>query len=169
MDKDGDEIAEKPVTAMPEVIYDDYEMTAAEKGRKSTYKPEFAELALNYCLLGATDEDLARHFGVNRKTISHWKHTIPAFGNILKLGREEADARVAKSLYTKACGYQQKVEKAFQYRGEPVIVSVTENVAPDTGAAMAWLKNRQPDKWRDRRDIEITGRMVMFSEEILDD
>ncbi|TDR29009.1 hypothetical protein DES43_15215, partial [Aquamicrobium defluvii] len=27
-------------------------------------------------------------------------------------------------------------------------------VAPDPSAAMNWLKNRQPDKWRDKSEID---------------
>ena len=32
-----------------------------------------------------------------------------------------------------------------------------KTVPPDTGAAMAWLKNRRPDKWRDKQDVEISS------------
>ncbi len=34
-----------------------------------------------------------------------------------------------------------------------------EKIAPDTGAAMAWLKNRQPRQWRDKQDIEHSGNI----------
>ena len=47
---------------------------------------------------------------------------------------------VANSLYNRAKGYEQEVVKVFQFQGEPIIVPVIEKIAPDTGAAMAWLK-----------------------------
>ena len=54
-------------------------------GRPTAYKPEDCELAHNYCLLGATAEELAGFFDVTRGTINNWIATIagvagPAFG-----------------------------------------------------------------------------------------
>lgn len=34
---------------------------------------------------------------------------------------------------------------------------VTKQKAPDTGAVAFWLKNRKPDVWRDKREMEISG------------
>ena len=31
---------------------------------------------------------------------------------------------------------------------------VTKQVAPDTTALIFWLKNRKPDKWRDKPKVE---------------
>jgi hypothetical protein len=31
--------------------------------------------------------------------------------------------------------------------------------APDLGAAKLWLLNRQPDRWRERREVEVTGTL----------
>ena len=41
-------------------------------GQPTSYKPEYVELAHNYCLLGATNEVLAGFFGVTRRTIQNW-------------------------------------------------------------------------------------------------
>ena len=38
-----------------------------------------------------------------------------------------------------------------------------EHYPPDTGAAMAWLKNRQKGKWRDKQDIEHSGEVGIAS------
>ena len=35
-------------------------------GRPSSYSPDLCELAHNYCLLGATNDELAEFFGVRR-------------------------------------------------------------------------------------------------------
>lgn len=37
----------------------------------------------------------------------------------------------------------------------------TKEVVPDTTAQIFWLKNRRPDKWRDKQDIEHTGNMTV--------
>lgn len=36
---------------------------------------------------------------------------------------------------------------------------VVKQVAPDTTAQIFWLKNRKPDKWRDKQDIQHSGDM----------
>ena len=35
----------------------------------------------------------------------------------------------------------------------------TKEVAPDTTAQIFWLKNRRPDKWKDKQDIEHSGNV----------
>ena len=134
----------------------DKEITKHPGGRPTKYKPEYAELAFKYCLLGATDAELAKYFEVDERTINRWKQDYPEFCQSIKEGKEEADAKVANSLFKKATGYEQETFKVFQFQGDPVIVPVVEHIAPDTGAAMAWLKNRQPSKWRDKQDIDMT-------------
>jgi hypothetical protein len=46
-------------------------------GRPTAYKPEYCELAHNYCLLGAIAEELAGFFDVTRGTINNWIATVP--------------------------------------------------------------------------------------------
>lgn len=125
-------------------------------GRPTKYKPEYAEQAYKYCLLGAKDEDLARLYDVDITTIDNWKHAHPEFFGAIKEGREEADANVAKSLYHRATGYDVKAEKAYQYRGQVVKAEVIEHVPADTAAAFIWLKNRRPKDWRDKQEIDLS-------------
>lgn len=35
----------------------------------------------------------------------------------------------------------------------------TKDVAPDTTAQIFWLKNRKPNEWRDKQNVEITGNI----------
>jgi hypothetical protein len=39
--------------------------------------------------------------------------------------------------------------------GKVIRVPVIVHVPPDTTACIVWLKNRQPDRWRDRRRLSI--------------
>lgn len=127
-------------------------------GRPTSYRKEFAEQAMRLCLLGATDEQMAEFFGVAVRTISTWKSTQPEFLQAITRGKLEADAKVAESLYNRALGYSHKAVKIFMPAGAeaPVYADYTEHYPPDTAAASLWLRNRQPDKWRDRH--EVTGK-----------
>jgi hypothetical protein len=134
----------------------DKEIKKHPGGRPTKYKPEYAEQVFKLCLLGATDAEIANFFEVAESTVYLWKLEYPEFSEAIKNGKEKADAEIANSLYTRAKGYEQEVVKVFQFQGQPIIVPVVEKVAPDTGAAMAWLKNRQPSKWRDKQDIDMS-------------
>ena len=118
--------------------------------RPSKFSPEMIEQAYKLCLLGATDKELADFFDVKEQTINNWKKTKPEFFESLKKGKMEADAKVAESLFNRACGYSHPDQQVYLYKGEPIIVPVTKHYPPDTGAAFIWLKNRQPDKWKDK-------------------
>lgn len=128
-------------------------------GRPSSYKPEYAQQARKLCELGATDVDLADFFGVERTTIWRWSSRHKEFCNALKAGKKAADERVEHSLYHKAVGYTFDAVKIFMPQGasKPVYAPYREHVAPDTTAAIFWLKNRRPKLWRDRVQQEHTG------------
>jgi hypothetical protein len=63
---------------------------------------------------------------------------------------------VERSLYERANGYNYEVVKIFMPAGskQPVVVHYTEHCPPDVGAAFIWLKNRDPEHWRDSQQIE---------------
>lgn len=126
-------------------------------GRPTKFKPEFVAQAEKLAKLGATDRDAADFFEVNEATIHRWKLSHPEFCEALKVGKETADARVEQSLYRRALGYQHDAVK-IHVSGDGKITEVpfTEHYAPDTTAAIFWLKNRKPGEWRDKSEVENT-------------
>lgn len=127
-------------------------------GRPTLYKPEYDEMAENICLLlGATDAQLAEVFGVCEDTINEWKKVHETFAAALQRGKRIANAKVARRLYERAIGYEHPAEKIFQYEGAVVRAPYTEKYAPDTQAASLWLRNREPETWRDKVDHEHAG------------
>jgi transcriptional regulator with XRE-family HTH domain len=115
---------------------------------------------------GLTDEQIAHNVGVSRSTLNDWKKKYPDISDALKKGKEVVDLQVENALLKRALGYEyeeitqesQWNEKINKY--ELIITkSVKKRQAPDTTAQIFWLKNRRPDKWRDKQDIEHTGDM----------
>jgi len=119
-------------------------------GRPTRYRKEFAEQARKLCFLGFTDVQLADFFEVTEKTINNWKQRHPEFLQSLKSGKAIADGDVVESLFQRACGYEHEEDKIFQYEGRPVIVPTVKKYAPDPVSMIFWLKNRQPELWRDK-------------------
>jgi len=136
-------------------------------GRPSSYKPEFAKAAEKLAALGATDMEVADFFEVDVRTIYRWKHDHDEFCQALNVGKAKADERVVNSLYQKAVGYEQEAVKIFMPAGspEPVYAPYREKVAPDTTAAIFWLKNRQPEQWRDKVEQHHTGSLEVTTKE----
>ena len=127
--------------------------------RPSSYKPEYAKQGFKLCLLGATDKQLADFFGVAESTINKWKLDFPEFSESLKLGKQEADAQVANSLYQRALGYshpEEKIVTGAHFEDGYARVDTVKQYAPDTTAAIFWLKNRAPEEWRDVKQHEHT-------------
>jgi hypothetical protein len=121
-------------------------------GRPSKYKPEFAEQVEKLCRLKATDKDIAGFFKVSESTLNLWKLKHPEFSEALHRTRDEVDALVERSLFERAMGYTHKSEKVFQFQGQIIRAKTVEHYPPDPASMIFWLKNRQPDKWRDRRE-----------------
>ena len=135
-------------------------------GRPTKYQPEYDDQVFRLCLLGATDVELADFFEVEESTINNWKHDHPKFLESLKEGKEEADAKVAQSLYKRAIGYQAAPEVREETDADGVIKTVTrttKTVGPDTTAAIFWLKNRKSSKWRDKQDLNVSGDGITFN------
>jgi len=133
------------------------------EGRPTAYKPEYNEQGLKLCELGATDAEIASFFDVSVRTIHRWKLDHPEFCHSLNIGKQAADARVERSLYQKATGYDYVEEQAFkvkvaQYEEEVRVVEVARHMPADTTSAIFWLKNRRRDEWRDKIDHEMTGK-----------
>lgn len=121
-------------------------------GRPTAYRPEYAKQAAKLCELGATDLELAQFFEVAVSTVYLWRVTHPAFSEAVKRGKAVADEIVEQRLFARATGYSHDAVKIFLPKdaAEPVYAPYVEHHAPDTTAAIFWLKNRKPGEWKDR-------------------
>ena len=118
-------------------------------GRPTDYKPAYDELAHNYCLLGATSEDLAGFLGVTSRTIGNWIASHESFATAVHDGRAFADARVARSLYGRALGYDRTVKRTTERGGETTTVTTEMHYPANAQCCIFWLRNRQRQTWRE--------------------
>lgn len=78
----------------------------------------------------------------------------------LKKGKEVVDIQVENALLKRALGYEfVEVTKELAETGLIVTKKVTKQQAPDTTAAIFWLKNRKPNEWRDKKETQISGNI----------
>lgn len=124
--------------------------------KKTKYDPRFPAMARAACeRMGATDGDLAALFDVDIYTIHRWKTRHEEFGEALILGKDVANKRVERALYTRAVGYEYTSEKLFYDKSTKTVVraEITVHIPPDTWACNTWLMNRDPDRWRHKFEL----------------
>jgi hypothetical protein len=125
-------------------------------GRPTKYDPEkHPEQAYRMALLTLTDEEIANCLLIDVATYYRWQEAHPEFREAVTLGKIPADGEVVVSFHKRATGYDIKTEKIFCFQGEVIRAETTTHIPPDPGAALNWLKNRQPDKWRDKKQLEV--------------
>ncbi|MEO7691376.1 MAG: hypothetical protein ABIS51_18985 [Sphingomonas sp.] len=133
------------------------------------YKPEFVEQARSMCRLGATDEELAEHFEVCVRTIYRWRNAHEEFAEAVVVGKEHADARVERALYSRAVGCSVERTKVFKSASDPkpVYATYTHHFPPDPNAALHWLRVRQPRKWQVREEVKSDPGAIEMIEKAL--
>ena len=132
-------------------------------GAPPKYVTSYPSKAYKLALLGCTIKEMGEIFGVTEETMFQWMEKYPKLSESIKAGRSDADANVADRLYQKAMGYSHdseeiKVVSDGMGIGSSVVrVPVKKHYPPDSTAAIFWLKNRQPAKWREKQEIEHSG------------
>lgn len=119
--------------------------------------------------------------GIHRDTLNEWKNRFPVISDALKIGRENADYIVESELF-ESCktrtvtvkkpiklkkvmvdGKKRLEEERIEYAEEQVVVPA--NVT----AQIFYLKNRRPDKWKDRPVESIADNQKTDMQTVEDD
>lgn len=108
--------------------------------------------------------------GIAAGTLYAWLKDHDEISNALKKGKAPVDIEVENALLKRAKGYSVTVKKPVKVKTkrqlkdkgtieEEHIEFVEEEVyiPPDTTAQIFWLKNRRPDKWRDKPVSAVLG------------
>jgi hypothetical protein len=128
-------------------------------GRPTKYKKEFVEQAYKLCALGATDIEVADFFKVCEDTVNNWKHEHDEFFVSIKKGKDKFDSeKIEGALKHRALGYDHPEVKINVVDHAIVKTAVTKHYPPETTALIFWLKNRNPERWRDKQEIDHTTK-----------
>lgn len=124
-------------------------------GRPTKKSDDKLTAAIRMAEYGLTDAQISHCLGITRATLHNWKKENSSFFDTLKSAKEEADKKVEKSLFKRANGYSYTEKQTEKRNGSTVSEKkIKKTVAPDTVACIFWLKNRQPEKWRDKPEVD---------------
>ena len=74
---------------------------------KVKYNPDYHDdWAWSLAAMGATDKEIATAIGVSERTINRWKKDHESFERAISQGKGTSDAKVVRSLYQRAIGYE---------------------------------------------------------------
>jgi len=129
---------------------------------KTKYKPNFPERAKEYAKKGLIEAQIAKNLGIGVTTFNKYKKEYPEFYEALKNGKIGPDDEVENALFKRALGYEyEEVKTEYLTTGNVRRTVYTRKMAPDVTAQIFWLKNRRPDRWRDKIEhehkVEVTG------------
>ena len=146
-------------------------MPAGRKGKYTHWLSEDGLTAIEgWAREGATELDIAKKIGVSMSTFADWKNRFPEILDALKRGKAPVDFEVENQLLKSALGYTVIVKEPIKLKTKkikPGVGTVEEEhieiierevyIKPDTTAQIFWLKNRKPDKWRDKHEVTATA------------
>ena len=92
---------------------------------------------------GLTDEQIAENLAISKDTFYQYKKKYPDFSDSLKRGKEVVDYEVENALLKNA---------------------LDGNIT----AQIFWLKNRRPDKWKDKIEQITNKEEISKVEQLLD-
>lgn len=167
IDDDDDDFlsidVEPDLTLEGELIPADDMLALEAEPEDETIEPKFSTQrdarVYQFCLLGASNNDLCKMLNIAQSTFHRWRKEKPGFERAIRLGKEQADARVAKSLFQRAVGYTHKETKIATHLG-----TITDredfdkHYPPDVKAIEMWLTNRDPERWKNIQRTELTGK-----------
>lgn len=149
------------------------------RGRKTLFKDFMFKEGLKLAFHGFTLDQMADFWEVGVSTLRRWLRKYPDFRTALKRAKDEADFKVVKGLYKRACGFK-FTEKTYERilikgngNGNPaqhqltLVKQIKKYYPPDTAAGFIWMKNRDPLRWKDIQDRRILSLFAeMTAEEI---
>lgn len=130
-------------------------------GRPSTYNAKYhIPWVKSLARRGLTVQEIAEEIGVAKSTLCKWVSENVELSDALNEGRGYADSLVEDSLYKRALGFTYSEKKTIVSSADtgqkPLKIEIVEKESlPDTTACIFWLKNRNPQAWRDTSNISL--------------
>lgn len=149
-------------------------MSGKKAGRRGKYEDWLDEDSLlkvqGWARDGLSNEQIAHNIGITAKTLCEWQNRFSEFRDTIKKGKEVVDREVENALLKRALGYEYDevtqepvTDKDTGITEMRVTKRVTKQIVPDVTAQIFWLKNRKPDEFRDKRDVELSGHVDLGS------
>ena len=131
-------------------------------------RPDLPEQVYRAALLGPTQAETATLVGVSERTFRNWLKDRKEIADAWFRGGAYADAQVARALYKRATGAVTSDHHVAVIDNQVTVTPLEKHYPPDVAAARLWLKNRQPQLWRDKVELEQPPTIALVDKEKMD-
>ncbi len=137
--------------------------------------PDNIAKIIEYAKEGLFMKEIALKMGISRSTLYEWKEKSSDISDALKKGKEKgfelANEKVENALLQRALGYdyEERTEEYEYIVGDKKTGAIiraltkekvtTKHVVADVGAQAFWLKNRSPENWKEKQEVQVTGEV----------
>ncbi len=143
-------------------------------GAKGKYNPEMKQAIFECLKEGLNDKQTCEKVGINQDTFYRWKNEKAEFCELIKTAKAEYNStlvsKLEDSLYRRATGFEYEeteTEYISDKEGNPRIKKQTKKkkrTVPDTPALIFALCNLMPDKWKNRLNTQLDGKVKTESD-----
>lgn len=114
---------------------------------------------------GLSMKQLSQNMGISYSTLFEWQNNFPELSDTIKKGQRVVTEHVENALFNSATGYEYEEETSeLMPDGEmKVVKKVKKSQAPNPTSMIFWLKNKNPEEWRDRVEVknEHEGKIII--------
>lgn len=138
-------------------------------GPKGVYRdwitPERLKIIEGWARDGLSNKQIAKNIGIHVSTLYEWRNDFPELNDAIKKGKEVIDREVENALLKRALGHEIEETKTYMTddgKGGKTkrVEKIKKQIPSDATSMIFWLKNRKPDEWNDRRQVEHSGEMT---------
>jgi len=140
-------------------------------GRKGLYEEWLTKDGLmqieGWARDGLTNDQIAHNIGISGRSFAEWISRFSSISSALKKGKAPVDIEVENALLKSALGFEYEetiteIEELPGGKQKKQIRKVKKYAPPNSTAQIFWLKNRRPDRWRDKQEFTGTVEPVQI-------
>ncbi|KJS23139.1 MAG: hypothetical protein VR72_02945 [Clostridiaceae bacterium BRH_c20a] len=149
------------------------------KKNKSGRKPKWDELDMpsklnsvkGWAMNGSTDEEICKMLGISHDTFYKWKREKTEFAEAIKKGKFISNGELLNAAFKQSIGFTFKEEMAFKVKsfemvnGKAIpvekleVIEVAKFALPNPTMNIFMLKNRLPEEYKDKHNVEHSGEI----------
>jgi gas vesicle protein len=130
---------------------------------------------------GSTDKEICEMLGISTKLFYEWKKDKSEFREAIKKGKEVSNGELLNSAFMQSTGFYTTEQIPVKVKDYKVIegqlrqiervevIEVEKYVPPNPTMNIFMLKNRLPQDYKDKREIETTGETTVNNNLKIDD
>lgn len=123
------------------------------------YSPETTEKLVKHLKKGSTITSACQAVGIHKDTFYEWMEKKSDFSDAIKKAMAIPDRKVENSLFKMAKGFFKVKEKHYEGEDLKLVKVIEKKMLPNVTASIFFLKNRNPEEWKDRHNLDLTGNV----------